>query len=139
MPAGVVTGSSDQVNIGPVRLACLFLQPRCKIRQSLLNIVSVTADRVACGVIQPYGHGHAELTTVGKYGGGGRIDNKRSALESRDLMSYGESMMPLLAAMKQVAAKHGEKTVAQVALNPGVSDLTGSFRLYRKEVRPARQ
>lgn len=54
---------------------------------------------------------------TGKYGGGGRIDNKRSALESRDLMSYGESMMPLLAAMKQVAAKHGKKTVAQVALN----------------------
>jgi len=60
---------------------------------------------------------------TGKYAGtgGGSIENKRSILEQKDLMAYGGSMDPLIAAMRQVAEKHGGKTVAQVALNWVVS------------------
>ena len=53
---------------------------------------------------------------TGKYDDIGNIDNKRSILESRDLMSYSASTAPLMAAMRQIGEKKG-KTVAQVALN----------------------
>lgn len=47
----------------------------------------------------------------------GGIDKKRSALEMRDLMRYGDAVAPLLAAMRAVGAKHGGRSCAQVALN----------------------
>jgi dolichol-phosphate mannosyltransferase len=36
--------------------------------------------------------------------------------------------------LKRVVISRGANLLANLMLNPGVSDLTGSFRLYKKEV-----
>ena len=54
---------------------------------------------------------------------------------SKAKISVSKSMYVFFRDLKRKIISRGANFVTQFLLRPGVSDLTGSFRLYRKEVR----